>query len=652
MSTWAILALVVVFLVMLRIPAALAILQTFVTLLIAPASIMLRRRQLLPTPYQLVTPEQLAAWPGVPAAMRTKLADWSRQCQDLGFDDGGTWISCVPQGAVQLSAVVVHPATHTVGVITGIAERNAIHVISLSLMTRRGETVMATSCADWPTPLAGLIELPERWFMPSLRSPALLWEAHQARLARETRPAAPPQDPALPWGTLLDAERAAFIAHYTAAGLMRPPRPPKAGRWTLRGAFALIRPGLWPWKQASSRRLLAAEKQRLTELDRTDLLDRATRELPSATEPPRLTSQLEGHYADDRGTMRRVKPPALPPTDDRARDRRLWLLQRWATESLTPHQGMVGPIVGLGVFGIFAIALIPGEFWPLRIIAGLLVVGLLITIARARGINAPGIAPVEVARARLLARGVCPCCLYSLAGLKPEPDGCTTCPECGSGWRADRIIECIRYGDSAAADEVRSTQRRLTRISLAIPGRPRQPAWRDDRGTRCVLTDPSLIVELTIGDLPGPTSPMATAIHQAATALSYRNAVAEAEAHEQKPRSRPARLLRRYSIEAALLAAVALDVMWVTIWHPQADAITAALILAGIAALALVTSPLWRRWLHLPKPAQIRRILLRHKLCPVCTTPLGHKPPQADGCTVCSCGAAWKLEPSASAQPV
>jgi hypothetical protein len=652
MSTWAILALIVLFFVMLRVPAALAILQTFVTLLIAPASIMLRRRQLLPSPYQLVTPEQLAAWPGVPAAMRTKLADWSRQCQDLGFDDGGFWLSSVPQGAVQLSAVVLHPATHTIGVITGIAERNAIHVISLSLMTRRGETVMATSCADWPTPLAGLIELPERWFMPSLRSPALLWEAHQARLARDTRPAASPQDSALPWGTLLDAERDAFTARYTAAGLMRPARPPHAGRWTLRGAFALIQPGLWPWKQASSRRLLAAEKQRLAELGRAELLDLAARELASATEPARLTSQLEGHYADDRGTMRRVTPPALPPTDDRARDRRLWLLQRWATESLAAHQSIIGPVIFLGVLGSFATALIPADLWPLRIIAGLLVVGLLITIARARGITAPGIAPVEVARARLLARGVCPCCLYSLAGLKPDPDGCTTCPECGSGWRADRIIECIRYGDSDAADKVRSSQRRLTRTSLANPGRPRQPAWRDDRGTRCVLTDPSLIVELTIGDLPGPASPMATSIHEAATALSYHNARAEAAAHQPQPRSWPVRLFRTFGIEGALLLPITLIVLWVSFWPPPAEIITGALIIAGVGILTLLTSPLWRPWLHLPKPAQIRRILLRHKLCPVCTTPLGHKPPQADGCTVCSCGAAWKLEPSASAQPV
>jgi len=35
----------------------------------------------------------------------------------------------------------------------------------------------------------------------------------------------------------------------------------------------------------------------------------------------------------------------------------------------------------------------------------------------------------------LLAERHCPCCLYSLAGLDSQADGCTICPECGAAWR-------------------------------------------------------------------------------------------------------------------------------------------------------------------------------------------------------------------------
>ncbi|MCW5777645.1 MAG: hypothetical protein KIS87_14510 [Phycisphaeraceae bacterium] len=31
----------------------------------------------------------------------------------------------------------------------------------------------------------------------------------------------------------------------------------------------------------------------------------------------------------------------------------------------------------------------------------------------------------------------CPVCEGSLAGLLPDPDGCTPCPECGAAWRID-----------------------------------------------------------------------------------------------------------------------------------------------------------------------------------------------------------------------
>ena len=34
-----------------------------------------------------------------------------------------------------------------------------------------------------------------------------------------------------------------------------------------------------------------------------------------------------------------------------------------------------------------------------------------------------------------LSQSLCPFCLYSLSTIRPEPDGCTRCPECAGAWR-------------------------------------------------------------------------------------------------------------------------------------------------------------------------------------------------------------------------
>lgn len=46
---------------------------------------------------------------------------------------------------------------------------------------------------------------------------------------------------------------------------------------------------------------------------------------------------------------------------------------------------------------------------------------------------------VLVGHARLvLRRGGCPVCWYDLRTIKPEADGCRTCPECGAAWRLEQ----------------------------------------------------------------------------------------------------------------------------------------------------------------------------------------------------------------------
>lgn len=34
-----------------------------------------------------------------------------------------------------------------------------------------------------------------------------------------------------------------------------------------------------------------------------------------------------------------------------------------------------------------------------------------------------------------LRKSVCPHCRFSIAGIPPDPDGCTVCPECGAAWK-------------------------------------------------------------------------------------------------------------------------------------------------------------------------------------------------------------------------
>jgi hypothetical protein len=41
------------------------------------------------------------------------------------------------------------------------------------------------------------------------------------------------------------------------------------------------------------------------------------------------------------------------------------------------------------------------------------------------------------ARKRFLADGRCLACGYAIRDVKPEPDGCSICPECAAAWRID-----------------------------------------------------------------------------------------------------------------------------------------------------------------------------------------------------------------------
>jgi hypothetical protein len=52
-----------------------------------------------------------------------------------------------------------------------------------------------------------------------------------------------------------------------------------------------------------------------------------------------------------------------------------------------------------------------------------------------------------VAVSAMLGGGRCPSCAYPLPLGRAEPDGCTTCPECGSAWRVPS--ESAEHGTTA-----------------------------------------------------------------------------------------------------------------------------------------------------------------------------------------------------------
>ena len=39
----------------------------------------------------------------------------------------------------------------------------------------------------------------------------------------------------------------------------------------------------------------------------------------------------------------------------------------------------------------------------------------------------------------LLQAGLCPHCVYEIAGIPPEYDGCVVCPECSAAWTDQRV---------------------------------------------------------------------------------------------------------------------------------------------------------------------------------------------------------------------
>jgi len=219
----------------------------------------------------------------------------------------------------------------------------------------------------------------------------------------------------------------------------------------------------------------------------------------------------------------------------------------------------------------------------------------------------------------ILADGLCPACAYSLRDVPVEQDGCATCPECGSAWRAEGIRRYIDPPD------------------LAAMGHPRLGRWLErlgNAGSSRSLKDDQGVVQSMVGvrDLK-----MAREQATPEPATRLRGALAAL-----RPRGR----LRRLAgggfvllLALAVLPSLGTDPMALLQSGPTGLGLFVFVLFGVVFAAAIFVSDAGRA------PTVVRRVLLEHSLCPGCASDLLDVEPNSDGCTVCpECGAAWKLE--------
>jgi hypothetical protein len=142
----------------------------------------------------------------------------------------------------------------------------------------------------------------------------------------------------------------------------------------------------------------------------------------------------KAEFRDDRGKPARLlgaSPFRPAPSAEDATSRRE--VRRSIGRRTSPADiGCLALFVGYICLLAFS-GLITGTRWPksgtLLTAAFFLAAGLLWTWSAARVNNSRGIAR------DLIAKGLCPQCGYSFAGVQPQEDGCVVCPECEAAWR-------------------------------------------------------------------------------------------------------------------------------------------------------------------------------------------------------------------------
>jgi len=125
---------------------------------------------------------------------------------------------------------------------------------------------------------------------------------------------------------------------------------------------------------------------------------------------------------DSRGRMRAVFPVAAAWVDD-------------PNGPPDPSRGTGPGLFFVAPIGALVLLVATRMPHPERIFAGvfgsaLLIAGLVLLV-----VNPRRPAGSYIAFTSLLSNGYCPACAYRIDTVRPAPDGCTVCPECGAAWR-------------------------------------------------------------------------------------------------------------------------------------------------------------------------------------------------------------------------
>jgi uncharacterized Zn finger protein (UPF0148 family) len=272
------------------------------------------------------------------------------------------------------------------------------------------------------------------------------------------------------------------------------------------------------------------------------------------------------------------------------------------------------PVLALG--GVVAyVVVVGGARDAYRVVGASICPGVLVFIVALglRGLILRTVRPLaglQLSLPTMMAHGYCGACGYRLTESRRDKDGCTTCPECGAAWHADRVsfpqaqpaqtVAALRSAARASAGGAGRLQ-----ITVAI-------GYLDDR---------------RVG-LPAPycwprgvfTSSVPPHAGEAKQALNRRLGLGIYI------------VLAGVWVGGAALATV--------FWRNEVTMSARAGPIAFIAALCGLLHVLVRM-AKLPAD-EVRGVVLQRRLCPSCWSPLEGRA-EFDGCTACpNCRAAWR----------
>jgi FtsH-binding integral membrane protein len=334
---------------------------------------------------------------------------------------------------------------------------------------------------------------------------------------------------------------------------------------------------------------------------------------------------------DDRGRcIRRLRPGDLKRAA-RSENPKLALLAnrlRAAMKSegrrYTPDRVILTLLLIVGVFVAYGIigGLMIGRMGVAGSLIGLTVFVVLVVVAsKGYQIYVVRGALGQIARTAV-AEGVCGSCAFSLEGTPADADGAVTCPECGAGWNADRIV--APFWSRPAMPVLRPSV-----LAWLAPGVRAASALfaPDDRGRYVPCPDSRLL-------------------------RVRRDLIGEIPADERQELVRSMRRVGRWwrvglMLLLSWMPAGMLYFVW-RIWTEDP--------MAGVWFFLILALPVLVGVLMVPLssafggPHRTARVAVRHGRCGSCLERLDDAPADDRGRAVCTrCGAAWLTGPATRA---